>query len=173
MPNRVNKLLVKEYRARFAGVQNLVSIGYEGLEVNAQRKMRNAIADSGVNFCFVKNKLANIAFKEMGLPEIKSICAGQTALVFGEDPVAIARLLTGFAQENDKLKIHGGLVEGTVIDANGVAALAKSPTKDELKAQIVGQALSPARNVAGALVSPASNIAGCVKALVEKLEQAA
>ena len=33
MPNLVNQLLLKEYKARFEGVQNLVSVGYEGVNI--------------------------------------------------------------------------------------------------------------------------------------------
>jgi large subunit ribosomal protein L10 len=172
MPNRVNKLLVKEYQARFKGVADLVLIGYEGLEVNAQCQMRDAFADKGVSFCFVKNRLVNIAFKELGLSEVKSLCFGQTAFVYGKDPVAIARQLADFSKTSDKLKIHGALVENTLIDAEGVKALAKSPTKEELKAQIVGQALAPGRNIAAAITSPASNIAGAVRSLIGRLEAA-
>ena len=174
MPNKVNQLLLKEYRARFDGVQSLVAIGYEGMPVNAQNKMRNDLADRDTKFIFVKNRLINIAFKEMGLPDVRSICKGQTAFVFGEDPVAVARFLVDAAAESEgKLVIHGGVVEGTVLNSQQIVDLSKSPTKEELKAQIVGQALTPGSKLAGAFVSPASKIASQIKTLIENLEKSA
>ena len=174
MPNKVNQLLLKEYRTRFEGVQSLVAVGYEGMPVNTQNKMRNDLADKDAKFLFVKNRLVNIAFKEMGLPDVKCICKGQTAFVFGEDPVAIARFLVDAAKESEgKLVIHGGMVEGTVLDANQVVDLSKSPTKEELKSQIVGQALTPGSKLAGAVMAPATKIAGQIKTLIENLEKSA
>jgi large subunit ribosomal protein L10 len=172
MPNRVNQLLLKEYRARFQAVDSVVAIGYVGMTVNVQNKMRARLAAANLQFCFVKNRLANIAFKELGKPEIKSICQGQTALVSGEDPVAIARLLVEIAKESeDKLKLYGGMVENTVLDAKGIVELSKSATKEELKSQIVGLALSPARKLASVIIAPASKIAGQIKTHLDNLEK--
>ncbi len=173
MPNLVNQLLLKEYKTRFDGVENVVSVGYEGVNLTDQGKMRDDLAEAGIEFLFVKNRVVNIAFKELGLPEVSDICSGQTAFAFGEDPVAIARLLCDKAKANKNLKIHGALVEATILDGEGVKTLSKSPTKEELKAQIVGQALSPASNLAGAIKGPAGTIAGQIKARIEELEKSA
>ncbi len=173
MPNLVNQLLLKEYKTRFEGVQNVISVGYEGVNMTDQGKMRDELAEAGVEFVFVKNRVVNIAFKELGLPGVSDICSGQTAFAFGEDPVAIARLLCDKAKANKNLKIHGALVEATILDENGVVSLSQSPTKEELKAQIVGQALSPATKLAGAINGPAGTIAGQIKARIEELEKSA
>ena len=173
MPNLVNQLLLKEYKARFEGVENVVSVGYEGVDVAVQDKMRNDLAEAGIKFLFVKNRVVNIAFKELGLPEISGICSGQTAFAFGEDPVAIARFMCEMKKANEDFKIHGAMVESTILDEAAVTILSKSPNKEELKAMIVGQALAPAQNVAGAIAGPASTLAGQVKARIEELEKSA
>lgn len=173
MPNLVNQLLLKEYKARFDGVENIISVGYEGVDVAEQSKMRDDLAEKGIQFLFVKNRVVNIALKELGLPEVTSICNGQTAFAFGEDPVAIARFMCDKAKANENFKIHGAVVEATLLDSAGVKDLALSPTKEELKAQIVGQVLSPASNLAGAFIGPASTIAGQIKARIEELEESA
>ena len=173
MPNLVNQLLLKEYKTRFEGVQNIVSVGYEGVDMMEQGVIRDELAGAEIEFLFVKNRVVNIAFKELGLPEVTSICDGQTAFAFGEDPVAIARMLCDKAKANPNIKIHGAVVEGTILDEAKVKDLSKSPTKEELKAKIVGQVLSPGSNIAGAVVGPASTIAGQIKARIEELEKSA
>ena len=173
MPNLVNQLLLKEYKTRFEGVQNIVSVGYEGVDMIEQETIRDELAGAGVEFLFVKNRVVNIAFKELGLPEVSSICDGQTAFAFGEDPVAIARMLCDKAKGNPNIKIHGAVVESTILDEAGVKDLSKSPTKEELKAMIVGQVLSPGANIVGATIGPASTIAGQIKARIEELEKSA
>ena len=171
MPNRINQLLLEEYKSRFEGLQNAITIGYEKLPMKKQGQMRTEMAAKGIKFCFVKNRLANIAFKELGLPEITGICSGQTGLAFGEDPVAIARYIVAFAKENPEVKIHGGMVESTVLNTAGVNSLSTSPTKEELKSQLVGQILSAGGNVVAAAMGPARTIAGQIKARVEQLEK--
>lgn len=170
MPNRINLLLVKEYKERFSNGANIVSIGYEGLNVENTNLLRAQLEEREVGLLFVKNRIVNIAFKEMDRPNISPICNGQTAFAFGEDPVAIARFLVDFRKEHNELKLHGAYVEGTVIDEAGVVDLSKSPTKEELKGQISGLALSPGARIGGALKGPAGIIAGQVKGLIEKLE---
>lgn len=172
MPNKVNQLLLKEYKVKFAGVQSLIAIGYAGMPVNAQNKLRRELAEKKAKFYFVKNRLVNIAFKEMDLPEVKQICQGQTAFVFGEDPVSVARYLVDKAKESEgKLQLHGALVENTLLNSAQTLELSKSPTKDELKSQIVGQALAPASKLAGAIIAAGGKIAAQIKTHVENLEK--
>lgn len=171
MPNRINLLLMKEYKERFGNGSAIVSIGYEGLDVENTNLLRGQLEEREVGLLFVKNRIVNLAFKEMDRPEVAPICKGQTAFAFGEDPVAIARFLVDFSKEHNELKLHGAYVEGTIIDDKGVIELSKSPTKEELKGQISGLALSPGARVSGALLGTARTIAGQVKGLIEKLEE--
>lgn len=173
MPNRVNQLLVRDYKKRFEGVSNFVSVGYEGMNYADQGVMRTQIAEAGFSFFFIKNRLADLALRELGRPSVRGICNGQTALAYGEDPVAIARFFVDFKKKNEALKIHGAVVEDTILDEKAVVSLSKSPSKEELKGQIVGQVLSPGSKVAGALLGPAQTLAGQLKSRIETLEESA
>lgn len=171
MPNRINQLLLKEYTKTFENGNDVVSFGYEGLNIEGTDALRTQLEERGYEMLFVKNRIAKIAFAEMGRGDVTSILSGQTAFATGEDPVALARFLVDFQKQHSELKIHGALVENTILNDDGVKDLSKSPTKDELKAKIVGQALGPGASVAGALVGPGSTIAGQIKSLIEKLEE--
>lgn len=171
MPNRINTLLMKEYTSRFGNGHDIVSIGYEGLNIKNTDKLRNELAAKDISLLFVKNRIAQKAFEEMGRGDISPILEKQSAFAFGEDPVAIARFLVDFQKEHKEVKIHGALVENTVLNESGVVDLSKSPTKEELKAKIVGQALGPGSSVSGAMVGTGRTIAGQVKSLIEKLEK--
>ena len=73
--------------------------------------------------------------------------------------MAAARVCSKFAKENDKLVILGGVLDGEVMDASAVKALATLPSLDELRGKIVGLLQAPATNVAGVLVAPAGQLA--------------
>ncbi len=173
MPNRINTLLLQEYKEQFKDASTLVSVGYEGLSSKDTAALRDKLAEANINMTVVKNRIANIALKELGCPEIMPICEKMTALATAEDPVMLARFMVDFRKGNEAFKIHGALVENTILDTNGVVSLSKSPNKQELQGMIVGQAMSPGSKIAGALMGPASTIAGQIKSMVEKMEESA
>jgi hypothetical protein len=53
-----------------------------------------------------------------------------------------------FAKTNDKFEIVGGAMGDTVLDVNGIKALAALPSLDELRATIVGLIQAPATKIA-------------------------
>ena len=53
-----------------------------------------------------------------------------------------------FAKTNEKFEIVGGAMGDTVLDVNGVKALASLPSLDELRAKIVGLLQAPATKIA-------------------------
>ncbi len=172
MPNRVNQLLVESYKERFQDAENLVAVGYEGLDIENTNDLRARLAAQDIRMLFIKNRLVEIAFRELGRPSVKDICQGQTAFATSEDPVALARFLMEYKKEHDQLRIHGALVEGTLLDTDQVTDLSKSPTKEELKGQISGQALAPGANVSGALIGIGRTLAGQIKQISENEEEA-
>ena len=63
-------------------------------------------------------------------------------------PSSIARVLAQFAKTADKLEIKAGVVEGTVYDAKGMAAIANIPSRDVLISKLLGSLQSPITNFA-------------------------
>jgi large subunit ribosomal protein L10 len=61
----------------------------------------------------------------------------------GPDPVAVAKVLSTFAKDNDKLVVKGGAMANYVMDINGVKALATMPSRDELLARLLGTMQAP------------------------------
>ena len=85
--------------------------------------------------------------------------SGPTAIAYSQDPVAAPKVAAKFAKENDNLVIIGGIMDTTVLDAEGVKNLASLPSLDELRGQLVGLINSPATKVAGVLQAPAGQLA--------------
>jgi large subunit ribosomal protein L10 len=172
MPNVVNRLLLQEYKQAFSDAENFVTIGYEGLEANDTHALRDDLAKNNIPMLLVKNRIAALAFDELGKGDIKEICSDQTGIASGEDPVALARFFVDLRKANDKIKIHGAIVEGQILDEKDVVTLSKSPNKEELKSIISGQALSPGAKLSGALIGPGGLLAGQIKSMIEKREEA-
>ena len=82
--------------------------------------------------------MTTIAAREIGLDDLVPLLTGPTAVAFGyDDPVAPAKILSEFAKTNRDLELKGGVLEGKVLDVDGVKALAELPSREELLAQVV------------------------------------
>jgi large subunit ribosomal protein L10 len=77
-------------------------------------------------------------------------------------------VLVAYAKENNKLVILGGMAVGTVLDLNGVKALAELPSLDQLRSKIIGLVQAPATKIAGVLAAPASQVARVLSAYASK-----
>ncbi len=170
MPNRVNELQVAAYKKAFKDASFVIAVGYPKLNVAGIDELRTKLQAAGGNMLFVRNRLANIAMKELGHGEVKGICKEQTAFVWGQDPVSTARFLVDFKKEHAELLIHGALLEKALLDTAQVLDLSKSPTKEELKSIISGQILSMGGRLSAQLLSGGGLVASQIEKIAKKDE---
>jgi large subunit ribosomal protein L10 len=130
-----------------------------GLSVAQSTNLRNKMRDAGASFKVAKNRLARLALKDTDYAGLQEHLTGPTALAYSVDPVAAAKAVVDFAKTNDKLEIVGGSMGSTVLNAEGVKALASMPSLDELRAKIVGLVNAPATKVVQLINAPASKLA--------------
>lgn len=152
----------------FAESGTVVVCHYAGLTVAEMSVFRAQMRESGGGVRVAKNRLARIALEGKPNEGLKERLVGQTVLAYAADPVAPAKVVEAYAKKNDKLVIIGGAMGGTMLDADGVRALAKMPSREEVLASIVGALMAPASNLAAAITAPATNLAGILKTLAEK-----
>jgi len=139
-----------------------------GLSVAQSTDLRNKMRDAGAAYKVAKNRLALIALEGTPYAPISDMLSGPTALATSTDPVAAAKAAVEFAKTNDKLEIVGGAMGQTLLDANGVKALAALPSLDELRAKIVGLVQAPATKIAQLVNAPAGKLARVVGAYAAK-----
>ena len=130
-----------------------------GLSVAQSTNLRNKMRDAGASYKVAKNRLARLALKDTDYAGLEEHLTGPTALAYSVDPVAAAKAVVDFAKTNDKLEIVGGAMGSTVLNAEGVKALASMPSLDELRAKIVGLVNAPATKVVQLVNAPASKLA--------------
>jgi large subunit ribosomal protein L10 len=103
---------------------------------------------------------------------LEKLLEGPRSLVFGyADPVRVAKTLVGFAEQNNKLQVDGGALEGQLMLAAQVKALASMPGVGVLRARVVRQAQSPGTRLSAMARAPAQRLVGAIAALVKKLEE--
>jgi large subunit ribosomal protein L10 len=147
--------LVSHYNGIFENAGVIVVTHYSGLSVPDLDELRHQMADVGGTVKVTKNRLVKLALAGTPNESVSEFFSGPTAIAFSEDPVAAPKVAANFAKENDNLKIVGGIMDGTVLDAEGVKNLASLPSLDELRGQLVGLINAPATKIAGVLQAPA------------------
>lgn len=155
---------------RFANDEVVVVAEYAGLTVKDLEAFRGELRAEGASFKVTKNTLAKIAIKGTKFEAIEDMFAGPIGIATSQDPVAAARVAQKFAKGNEKFKIIGGALGEKVLDAQGIEALAKMPSLDEVRATIAGLIMAPATNIAAAIAAPGSKVAATVQAAGEKAE---
>ena len=80
-------------------------------------------------------------------------------------PVAVAKLAVKFAEELPKLEIRGALLDGQVLPAAEVKALATLPAREVLLAQLLGLLQAPAAQLLRTLNEPAARVARLVDSI--------
>ena len=156
--------LVAELKSVFAETGVVVVTRNHGLTVDQSSELRNKMRDAGAQFKVAKNRLALIALEDSTYQPIGDLLKGPTALATSTDPVAAAKVAVNFAKENEQFEILGGAMGDTVLDVNGIKALAELPSLDELRGTLVGLINAPATKIARITKEPAGMLARVLSA---------
>ena len=151
--------LVAELKSVLTETSVVVVTRNNGLSVAQSTDLRLKMRDAGAQYKVAKNRLALIALDGTRYSPIGDLLKGPTALATSTDPVAAAKVAVDFAKTNDKLEIVGGAMGDTVLDVDGIKALAALPSLDELRAKIVGLIQAPASKIARTVNEPGAQLA--------------
>lgn len=140
--------LVNEVVAKLKDSSCTVVADYRGLTVAQVTQLRKTLREAGIEFQVLKNTLVRRATADAELTDLDAVLTGPTAIAFGKDVVAPAKILSDFAKKNDKLQIKGGVVEGRVVDTAQIKALADLPSREGLLSMLLSVLQAPMRNFA-------------------------
>ncbi len=156
--------LVSEMREILQQAGVVVVTRQVGLTVAEETNLRRRMRESKAEYKVLKNTLAQIAVKGTPLEGITEMLEGPTALSFSADPIAAARAVVKFANDNDKIKVVGGYMNGQVLSESAVKALAILPSLDELRSKLIAIVQTPATKLAILLKEPGTRVARVISA---------
>jgi large subunit ribosomal protein L10 len=171
--NRTEKeQVIGELHEKMAKAKAAIVAEPKGLTVAVVTDLRKKLRDSKIDYRVVKNTLAARAAKGTTLEPIAEKFVGPTAIVMSyDDVVTPAKLLAEFMKDRENFTIRTAVVEGKVIDAKGVQALAKMPGLQELRGQIAAMIAQPATKLARIVGTPGQQLARVLGARREQLEK--
>ena len=155
MPTQEKVTAVEDLKSRLDGVKTVVLTEYRGLTVQQLSDLRKQLRGVSAQYKVVKNRLARLAIASSPLGGLGTHLKGPTGFIISTgDPVAVAKALHTFARTNQALAIKAGFVEGQVLPPAELRALADLPSREALRAQVVGAIQGGLSMLVGLLTAP-------------------
>ena len=129
----------------------MLLIDYKGITVNDDTTFRRNLRENGMTYYVAKNTFIKLAAHAEEIDALDAHLEGTTAVIFGDDPVALAKTVSEFAKDHPAIKVKIGYMDGAVLPAEQLDALAKLPPKEVLLAKVAGGMQAPLTGFAGAL----------------------
>ncbi len=161
------KAVISEVTEAIASAQAGVVAEYRGLNVAQITALRTEARNAGVWIRVVKNNLAKLVIKGSDFECLTNHFTGPVIFSTSEDPVSVAKVMAGFAKDNEKLKITAGVMNGTFIDFTTIQSLSKLPSRNELIAKLMATIQAPVQKLVSTLNDVPSK---CVRTLVAVAE---
>jgi large subunit ribosomal protein L10 len=150
---------IEELKADFEQAPNALLVGFQGIKVEADERLRRELRQANLKYRVVKNTLAIRAAQGTPMEKIKDSFVGPTAVALSaNDPVTLAKILSKWAKETPVFVFKAGIVEGRVIEIKDIEGLSNLPSKEELISKVMFVINSGAQRLAVATAGVARNL---------------
>jgi len=148
---QAKKDVVNEIVAKAKASSTIVVAEYRGLTVSQIEELKRALRAENAGLSVYKNTLVERACDELGYTDLKAYLQGPNAVIFSEDISKGAKIAAKYAKKFESFKLKAGVVEGKVVDANGVKEVATLPGREGLLSMFLSCLQAPVRQFACAV----------------------
>ncbi|WP_446745565.1 50S ribosomal protein L10 [Silvibacterium acidisoli] len=139
------------------------------LTVAQDFELRKTVRAAGGRYRVLKNKLAARASKGSQIEEALQGLKGVSSVAYTSgDPVALAKALATWVEENAQFTFKLGIVDGKVINVDEVKALATMPGKEEIFSKLLFLINAPAQRLATVVNATGRDLAVVINQAVEQ-----
>jgi large subunit ribosomal protein L10 len=165
------KRIAEDLQERFEKSTLVILTDYKGLDVESMNALRRKLRDANTDYQVVKNSLLVRASESNDVALIKDHFKGPSAIALTDgDPVSPAKVLTEFTKENDKFEVKVGVLNGKIMDLNGIKALSALPSREVLLAQVLSTMNAVPTSLVTALSDVPRRMVNVIQALKDKKE---
>lgn len=163
------KAIVSELSGVVANSISAAAAHYRGLSVADMDKLRVDARKMGIKMGVYRNTLARLAVKDTKFACLTEALVGPVVLFFADqEPGAPARLLRDFVKSNDKLEVRALTLDGKLLGAEHLSAVASLPSRDEALAQLLSVMKAPVTKFVRTLNEPAAQAVRVLAAIGDK-----
>lgn len=157
--------LIEQYEVWLKDARALIMAEYTGMTMPQMDELRARAREKGAEFHVIKNRLGKLVFESAGIDTPEELFTGSTAFgVAYDDAPGIAKVIKDFGKDQPALKIKAGFMDGRVLSANQVIALAELPPLPVVRGQLLGVIQAPASKLARTIAEPGRSLAQVIKA---------
>ena len=143
---------VSALAAKMKDAKLVLLTDYRGINVEDVTNLRTQLRNTKAEYKVIKNNITKRALAECGIEGLEDKLVGPTAVIMtNEDYLETTKAIYNFSKDNDYYKIKGGVVEGKVMTAEEIIAIAKLPSRDTLLSMLAGALLGNISKLAVAL----------------------
>jgi large subunit ribosomal protein L10 len=151
---------ISELESAIGKATNAFLIEFKGITVPQVTELRRQVRETNSTYVVVKNTLALIAVKDSPLKALEKAFSGPTAVAYNStDAVVLAKALTKFAKDVPAVHFKGAMLNGQIVPADQIQAIANLPSREELIAKLLYVMQSPIRGLAIVLQANIRNLA--------------
>lgn len=167
MSKYVKDLVTRDIRNRLDGVEDAVLVSYVGMDANTTVELRDQLDEKDIKMMVVKNSLARRATEGTSLASAFEGTGGQVAVCWGStDFVSLVKEVVSLDKDKEKFQhfvAGSGVMDGEKLDADGLKAVSKWPSREEQISILSGQILGPGSRLSGALLGPGRTLNSQIK----------
>jgi large subunit ribosomal protein L10 len=144
MPSLSNQLMLEELLAVMREKDYIFFSRYEALTVSAFSALRRKLEKVSDRSVVVKNRIAKIAFEQVGIKDVNGLIKGSTLVtVAGKDPQMVSKVLIEFGKDQKSFVVAGACLEGKLYEVPYVQELAALPSREVLVATVINGLNAP------------------------------
>ena len=168
--SKVMKAAIVDFLAgELEDADSAIVVGAGKLTVEEAQNLRNLFREEDIRFFFVKNRLARVALDRVGMGDLGNVLDGPSAIaVGGEGAIAISKIVMEQKKTMKTLRVLGGIMDGEIIDEDGVKVLSNIPGRKELQAMVMQGFFGPVSDFAKSMDDLLTEVHGLVEALHSK-----
>jgi len=151
----------------------VIATDFKGLDVASVTQLRSELTKENIDYRVIKNTLLRRASEDTDVALLRDLFKGPSAIAISyDDPVSPAKILTKFSEANNKLEIKGAVMEGRLLDINGIKALSSLPSREVLLGQLLATMNAVPTGIVQVLAAVPRGFLNALQAIKEQKEAA-
>lgn len=151
---------------------NIIVTSYERINNREIEKLRRNLRNLNARIFVVKKSVVKFALQKKRETELQGLLNGlaprkTVALALGQDAAGLCKALSDFKKEHEEFFLEKGIVEGHCVHSAAVLEIARLPSKEILRRQVVWTIKSPAVNLVNSLSGITRKLVWALQAIKE------
>ena len=173
MPTEAKAAIIEDLTERLRRMRAAVLLQTQGLTVAELADLRRKLSQSGIDLHVAKNTLLRIASERAELGNLEPVLHGQTTIALGyADELAVAKAIADYTRTTrmaHPITVKAGILDRKPISASDVDALAKTPPRAQVRAEVVGALQGPLSQTYGVISAPLRDLVNVLEARIRQL----